>query len=309
MSIRNTIAQRYQNFSRFHQVHISAIFSRKSQASHRRSTAAAHMADTGADDSAGTEKETARIYPKLGGKVPPRGYRERNRAYIPETVRKSTAARVQGKKPRVYTRDRAEKYRRAGTGIETARIYPRPCEKIPPRGNRRKISRMKMSFFAIFASMGLILLIVSLILKNKDKKMAEQCTMMTKGWVIKYTLWNNNGVHFPIVEYVVNDTKYNQRLKYGWVVKKSSSFNKIRTEVENDVKDGNLVIKSNAHISTNALKEHFPVGTELDVFYNPQNPGKSYVMRYVKNPAVKVLFIIGLAFVILAFIGLAFLPE
>lgn len=29
---------------------------------------------------------------------------------------------------------------------------------------------MKMSFFAIFASMGLILLIVSIILKNKDKK-------------------------------------------------------------------------------------------------------------------------------------------
>lgn len=173
----------------------------------------------------------------------------------------------------------------------------------------RKIIRMKMSFFAIFASMGLILLIVSLILKNKDKKMTGQCTMMTKGWVIKYTLWNNSGVHFPIVEYIVNDTKYNQRLKYGWVVKKSSSFNKIRTEVENDVKDGNLVIKSNAHISTNALKEHFPVGTELDVFYNPQNPGKSYVMRYVKNPAVKVLFITGLAFVILAFIGLAFLPK
>ena len=173
----------------------------------------------------------------------------------------------------------------------------------------RKISRMKMSFFAIFASMGLILLIVSIILKNKDKKMTGQCTMTTKGWVIKYTLWNNNGVHFPIVEYIANDTKYNQRLKYGWVVKKSSSFNKIRTEVENDVKDGNLVIKSNAHISTNALKEYFPVGTELDVFYNPQNPGKSYVMRYVKNPAVKVLFIIGLAFVVLAFIGLAFLPE
>lgn len=168
---------------------------------------------------------------------------------------------------------------------------------------------MKMSFFAIFASMGLILLIVSIILKNKDKKMTRQCTMTTKWWVIKYTLWNNNGVHFPIVKYIVNDTEYNQRLKYGWVVKKSSSFNKIRTEVENDVKDGNLVIKSNANISTNALKEHFPVGTELDVFYNPQNPGKSYVMRYVKNPAVKVLFIIGLAFVILAFIGLAFLPK
>ena len=168
---------------------------------------------------------------------------------------------------------------------------------------------MKISFFAIFILIGLILVILSLIFKNKDKKMVKQCTLTTKGKVIKYTLWNNNGVHFPIIEYIVNDTKYNQRLKYGWVVNKSSSFNRIKTEVENDVKEENLIINSNVHISTNALKEHFPVGTELDVFYNPQNPGKSYVMRYVKNPAVKVLFIIGLAFVVLAFIGLAFLPE
>ena len=168
---------------------------------------------------------------------------------------------------------------------------------------------MKVSFFAIFILIGLILLILSLIFKNKDKKMVKQCTLTTKGKVIKYTLWNNNGVHFPIVEYIVNDTKYNQRLKYGWIVNKSSSFNKIKAEVENDVKEGNLVINRNVHICTNALKEHFPVGTELDVFYNPQNPNKSYVMRFVKNPAVKVLFFIGLLFVVLAFIGLAFLPK
>ena len=168
---------------------------------------------------------------------------------------------------------------------------------------------MKISFFAIFILIGLIFLILSLIFKKKDKKTVKQCTLTTKGKVIKYTLWNNNGVHFPIVEYIVNDTKYNQRLKYGWIVNKSSSFNKIKTEVENDVKEGNLVINSNAHISTNALKEHFPVGTELDVFYNPQNPDKSYVMRFVKNPAVKVLFFIGLFFIILAFIGLLILPK
>ncbi len=168
---------------------------------------------------------------------------------------------------------------------------------------------MKISFFAIFILVGLILLILSLIFKNKDKKMVEQCTLTTKGKVIKYTLWNNNGVHFPIVEYIVDDTKYNQRLKYGWIANKSSSFNRIKTEVENDVKEENLVINSNVHISTNALKEHFPVGTVLDVFYNPQNPNKSYVMRFVKNPAVKVLLFIGLLFIVLAFIGLAFLPK
>lgn len=168
---------------------------------------------------------------------------------------------------------------------------------------------MKISFFVIFMLIGLILLILSLIFKSKDKKMVEQCSLTTKGKVIEYTLWNNNGVHFPIVEYIVNGTKYNQRLKYGWIVNKASSFNKIKTKVENDVQEKNLIINSNIHISTNVLKEHFPIGTELDVFYSPQNPNKSYVMRFVKNPAEKVLFCVGLLFIVLAFIGLVFLPK
>ena len=169
--------------------------------------------------------------------------------------------------------------------------------------------KINLLFFAIFISVALILLILSLIFKSKDKKMVKQCNQTTKGKVIKYTLWNNNGVYFPIVEYIVNNVKYHQRLKYGWIINKSSLFNKVKSEVENDVKNDNLVIKSNTHISTNALKEHFPVETELDVFYNPHNPNKSYVMRFVKSPAVKVLFFTGLLFIILAFIGLAFLPA
>lgn len=32
-------------------------------------------------------------------------------------------------------------------------------------------------------------------------------------------------------------------------------------------------------------------------------------MRFVKNPAVKVLFLIGLLFIVLALIGLVFLPK
>ena len=84
--------------------------------------------------------------------------------------------------------------------------------------------KINLLFFAIFISVALILLILSLIFKNKDKKMVKQCNHTTKGKVIKYTLWNNNGVYFPIVEYSVNNVKYNQRLKYGWITNKSSSF-------------------------------------------------------------------------------------
>jgi len=43
---------------------------------------------------------------------------------------------------------------------------------------------MKISFFVIFMLIGLILLILSLIFKSKDKKMVEQCSLTTKGKVI-----------------------------------------------------------------------------------------------------------------------------
>ena len=67
-----------------------------------------------------------------------RGYRRENRADIPAAGRKSSAARVQERKTRGYTRSRPEKHRRAGTGEKNARIYPQPAVKAPPRGYRRR---------------------------------------------------------------------------------------------------------------------------------------------------------------------------
>ena len=169
--------------------------------------------------------------------------------------------------------------------------------------------KINLLFFIIFISLGLIFVLLALIFKNRDKKIVKQCNQIVKGKVVKYTLYNNSGVHFPVIEYVVNNIKYNQTLKYGWIISKSSSFNNVKTEVENDVDNENLVISKNAHFSTNVLKEKFPVGTELNVFYNPQKPKKSYVMRFVKSPMVKVFYLTGLIFIIFSIIGLAFLPK
>lgn len=175
--------------------------------------------------------------------------------------------------------------------------------------NNSELNNVNLLFFIIFISLGLIFVLLALILKNRDKKIIKQCNQIVKGKVVKYTLWNNNDVHFPIVEYIVDNNKYKKILKYGWVITKESSLKKIDAEVENDVKSDNLVISKNSHITTNALKEHFQIGTELDVYYNPQNPKKSYVMRFVKSPMVKVFFFTGLLFITLSVVGLAFLPN
>ena len=86
---------------------------------------------------AGTGKDFARIYPRKRGKESPRGYRGRFPADIPAEAQKRVTARVQGKISRGYTRDRAEKHCRAGTGKDFPRIYPRKRGKESPRGYRR----------------------------------------------------------------------------------------------------------------------------------------------------------------------------
>ena len=169
--------------------------------------------------------------------------------------------------------------------------------------------KINILFFIIFFAIGLILLLISLMFIYKDSATIKRCNEVVKGKVIKYTLWGNNGVYFPIVEYAVNNISYTQRLKYGWIVSKSSSLNNVKSEVNNNAEDTNLNISRNAHISTNPLKDKFPVGTELDVYYNPENPKESYVLRFVKSPMIRILLITAIMFIIIAFIGFAFLPN
>ncbi len=111
---------------------------------------------------AGTEEDFAGIYPRMRGKVWPRGYRRGFHADIPATARKSVAARVQKKISRGYTRDRAEKCGRAGTEEDFTRIYPRPRGKVWPRGYRKLVEQEAIRENAF-------------VLKYYERKITEVC--------------------------------------------------------------------------------------------------------------------------------------
>ncbi len=163
--------------------------------------------------------------------------------------------------------------------------------------------------FIIFISIGLILLLIGILLKLHDRSTKNNSTAITKGKVIRYTFWNNNGVHFPIVEYSVNNTTYTKTLKYGFIINKSNPLNSLKTEVTNNVENSNIKIETNSYISTNPLMEKFPVGTFMDVYYNPNNPKQGYVLRYVKNSSSIILILTGITFIVLSFAMLIFLPS
>lgn len=161
----------------------------------------------------------------------------------------------------------------------------------------------------IMMSIGLVFLLMAVLFRNADQKMLKRCTRRTKGTVIRFTHWENNGVHFPVVKYLVNNTAYQQTLKYGAVVRRSSSLNPVNSTLESDVNENTLVIKTNSRISRNPLAASFPVGTEMDVYYDPQKPKRSYVMRFRKSPCFLIFLCVGLFFALLAFVLLFLLPK
>ena len=161
------------------------------------------------------------------------------------------------------------------------------------------------SIWVLCLSLGMpafILFLIGLFFIKKEKDRKNNCTGVVKGKVKRYTFWSNEGIFFPIAEYEVNNTKYTQRLRYTSIVFKSKPLNAIQAEVVTDVSDTVLRVYRNTLISFNPMKESFPIGSEIDVYFNPKNPKKSYVLRYAKNIIGDVFMFCACFF---AFLGIA----
>lgn len=127
---------------------------------------------------------------------------------------------------------------------------------------------------------GIILLFLGIIFYIKGKRTEKNCISMANRTVTRYTLWNSNGLRFPIVEYYVDGIKYKNRLKYKATI--VSINRKLENpEVKGNILDKTLRVRYNSGIYRyNVLEDKFPIGSEMTVYYNPKNPKKSYVLRY-----------------------------
>lgn len=157
--------------------------------------------------------------------------------------------------------------------------------------------------FGIFLSIGgVVLLLLSYLIGYKYLVMEKRCTAKVKGIIKKYTLASrggeNNGIHLPVVFYNVDGKDYKV---VGPVYKSYITTNKITPFGKNEMNysDDNQVLKvsrsSNlfAGIYKNPIQELYPLGSEIDVFYDPKNPKLSYVLRYCNNKWQFWLLFIG----------------
>lgn len=159
--------------------------------------------------------------------------------------------------------------------------------------------------FGILLSLGTIaLILVSFLIFYKYLIQEKKCTCKTTGVVRRYTVVSyggqNTGVHLPVVFYTVNGKEYKV---VGPEYKMCNSV-KIRTPFSKNTatyteKDQVLTIiqtsNSNAFISRNPLEQSYPIGTVIDVYYDPQNPKLAYVLKYCnKKWAFWLTFITGI---------------
>lgn len=164
--------------------------------------------------------------------------------------------------------------------------------------------------FGILLTVGsFVLFLLSYLLFYKYIVQEKRCTAKTKGVVRKYTLayrgGENSGVHLPIVYYNVDSKEYKvvgpEYKGYVIVTKKSpENKNEEAYKEENQVLHINRCANSFVEVCTHLMAHIYPVGMELDVFYDPKKPKLAYVLRYCnKKWAFYLTFFAGAALVVI----------
>lgn len=146
-----------------------------------------------------------------------------------------------------------------------------------------------------------ILIGIGVWLKTRTTKKFNRCTAKTVGEVSGYDA-RGDGVYWPYVEYEVNGSVYKGKLIYRAIVQKKSLTYK-GAVVTSDKFAQNLHIKRNSAFSRNPMEEIFPVGSPLDVYYNPDKPKENYVQRRPKTITGSIFIWTGIGIAIVGIVG------
>lgn len=142
----------------------------------------------------------------------------------------------------------------------------------------------------ILGSLGIILVIIGILIFSSNKKRRQACSQQVEGKVIKYCYPGNQSVG-PIAEYYVDGKKYKARKKYRYFT------NKVIRRNPGDIDMGNTSIcvdendvfhkTSGGAINYRTLaQEIWPIGSSIQVFYNPEKPKMAYLERVPKKGSI-----------------------
>ncbi len=150
------------------------------------------------------------------------------------------------------------------------------------------------------------------------RKLETRCTECVTGTVVGMSHISSNGIRLPKVEYTVNGVKYTTAgPKFsGSVNFYIEAFGKRQgTASSNLSTEGELpqVVKTTKDQSAaqQIMRERYPAGKQVDVFYDPEKPKRCYVERYAVPPKVWSIYMptgLGIIFTLVALILLIVHP-
>ncbi len=158
---------------------------------------------------------------------------------------------------------------------------------------------------------GLLVALISVPFLAHASNVKNKCTETTTGTVVDYKYKRNQNAMSvaPVVEFFVNGIAYKAYRHYKGVVASQRSL------VKADEKSGNnnkMYISENDYFHIRIVGNHcdydklaqelWPLGSEMQVIYNPEKPEQSFAEKVVlaSSTAGKVLAIVGGGLIALA---------
>lgn len=147
--------------------------------------------------------------------------------------------------------------------------------------------------------------------KRKNKE--NRCNEKVIGKVTKYSNIRYNDIRLPVVEYSINNQKYKAVGPHFRGIIKTSI--KLMTHKIGDTYKSNLTTREDLpevlklHVGQNGIMNYgisplldlYPIGSDVEIYYNPNNPKDSYVQRFIKpSKWLNLLLILGIILLILA---------
>ena len=160
--------------------------------------------------------------------------------------------------------------------------------------------------FGILLSLGTVVLwMIAFLCFYKYLLQEKKCTSQVKGTVKKYTLFSHGGktssVNLPVVFYTVNGKQYKvvgPEYRAIKTLTKTSPVAQNSMEVYEDNQTLTVKRTKNAFIGIfkNPMEELYPLNSQIDVYYDPENPKLAYVLRYCNRKwAFWLTFLSGVA--------------
>lgn len=155
----------------------------------------------------------------------------------------------------------------------------------------------------VFGLMSVLLFFLAYKLGWKYMIQEKRCTAKTTGQVVGYSVFRqgDSPLRLPKVEYETKEGLFTiTGPEYSSIIttRKSGPFVKNQeTEYSTDVYAQRFKyhIRRNSLISveSNPMRELFPLGSEIAVYYDPSNPTLAYALRYANKKWVFYLLVFG----------------